>query len=53
MTSTARRLVIVAAAALTSLLAACSDPMAPSSAKKVGTPAQRPNADGVYGGSFG
>ena len=53
MTSTARRLVIVAATALTTLLAACSDPTAPSATKKVGTPTQRPNADGVYGGSFG
>jgi hypothetical protein len=52
MTSTARRLALVAAAALTTVLAACSNPTAPGAAKKA-PGMQQPNADGVYSGSFG
>lgn len=53
MAPTVRRIAIVAAAVLTTALAACSNPMAPAAAKKTPAPAQAPHLDGVYMGSFG
>jgi hypothetical protein len=53
MTATARRLAILAAAALTTALAACSNPVAPASGTKVKAPVERPSTAGAYQGSVG
>lgn len=51
MPQTARRLALVAAAALATTLAACTNPVAPATGN-TDTPAERPSS-GVYMGSVG
>ncbi len=53
MPRTSRRLTLLAAAALVSALAACTNPMEPTSTGKVEAPAERPSAAGVYMGGVG
>lgn len=53
MSHTVRRLALVAAAALATSLAACTNPVAPSSPSNTDTPAERPSSTGVYQGSGG
>ena len=50
MAMTARRLTILTAAVLSTLLTACANPTAPSSSK---SPRSAPNQDGAYQGSVG
>jgi photosystem II stability/assembly factor-like uncharacterized protein len=53
MPHTARRIVTLAAIALTTALAACTNPVAPASPGKVKAPSERPNLDGAYQGAVG
>lgn len=48
-----RRLALTAAAALVTSLAACTNPVAPTSASNTDAPAERPSSGGVYMGSGG